>query len=146
MQIEGRKLIFIMNFSVQDFFKFASRMPQIAQILVLTFKNFPGGACPRTPLDISSFFSVPMPGSVSPVSKAKSALCCSVSVGPPKLPVGIHQTGPCLAAQSVKGGAGCGCGWGFKDLCLMDIHLNGKFSVCGGGRGVDSVQSLVLRL
>ena len=38
MQTEGRKLIFIMNFSVLDFFKFASRMPQIAQILVLTFK------------------------------------------------------------------------------------------------------------
>ena len=29
MQIEGTKLIFIMNFSVLDFFKFASRMPQI---------------------------------------------------------------------------------------------------------------------
>ena len=27
MQIEGTKLIFIMNFSVLDFFKFASRMP-----------------------------------------------------------------------------------------------------------------------
>ena len=33
-QIEVRKLIFIMNFSVLDFFKFASRMPQTAQILV----------------------------------------------------------------------------------------------------------------
>ena len=42
MQIEGRKLIFIMNFSVLDFFKFASRMPQIAQILVSTFKVFQG--------------------------------------------------------------------------------------------------------
>ena len=31
MQIEGTKLIFIMNFSVLDFFKFASRIPQIAQ-------------------------------------------------------------------------------------------------------------------
>ena len=53
MQIEGRKLIFIMNFSVLDFFEFASRMPQTAQILVSTFKIFPGegggGACPRTP-------------------------------------------------------------------------------------------------
>ena len=63
-QIEVRKLIFIMNFSVLDFFKFASRMPQTAQILVSTFKIFrgsmppvPGGACPRTPLDISSLFS-----------------------------------------------------------------------------------------
>ena len=25
-------------------------------------------------------------------------------------------------------------------LCRMDIRLNGKFSVCGGGRGVDSIQ------
>ena len=37
MQIEGTKLIFIKNFSVLDFFKFAPRMPQIAQILVSTF-------------------------------------------------------------------------------------------------------------
>ena len=40
MQIERTKLIFIMNFSVLDFFKFASRMPQIAQFLVSTFKIF----------------------------------------------------------------------------------------------------------
>ena len=40
MQIEGRKLIFIMNFSVLDFFKFTSRMPQIAQIFSLDFQNF----------------------------------------------------------------------------------------------------------
>ena len=32
MQFEGTKLILIMNFSVPDFFVFASRMPQIAQI------------------------------------------------------------------------------------------------------------------
>ena len=32
-----------------------------------------------------------------------------------------------------------GCGWGFEDLCCIDICLNGKFSVCGGGRGVGSV-------
>ena len=43
MQIEGGKFIFIMNFRVLDFFKFASRMPQIAQILVSTFKIFSGG-------------------------------------------------------------------------------------------------------
>ena len=43
MQIEGTKLILVMNFSVLHFFKFASRMPQIAQILVLTFKIFQGG-------------------------------------------------------------------------------------------------------
>ena len=43
MQIEGTKLIFIMNFSVLDFFKYISRMPQIVQILVLTFKVVQGG-------------------------------------------------------------------------------------------------------
>ena len=42
MQIEGTKLIFIMNFSVLDFFKFAFRMSQTAQILVSTFKIFQG--------------------------------------------------------------------------------------------------------
>ena len=40
MQIEVTKLIFIINFSVLDFFKFASRMPQIAQVLVATFNIF----------------------------------------------------------------------------------------------------------
>ena len=43
MQIEGTKLTFIMNIGVLDFLKFPSRMPQIAQILVSTFKIFPGG-------------------------------------------------------------------------------------------------------
>ena len=49
MQIEDRKLIFIMNFSVLDFFKFASRMPQTAQILVSTFRIFRGGHAPGPP-------------------------------------------------------------------------------------------------
>ena len=41
MQIAATKLIFIMDFSVLDFFRFTSRMPQIAQIkLVSTFKIF----------------------------------------------------------------------------------------------------------
>ena len=43
MQIEGTKLMFVMNFSVLHFFKFASRTPQITQILVSTFKFFRGG-------------------------------------------------------------------------------------------------------
>ena len=38
MQTDSIKLIFVMNFSMLDFFKYASRMPQIAQILVSTFK------------------------------------------------------------------------------------------------------------
>ena len=73
MKIEGTKLIFIMNFSVLDFFKFVSRMPQIAQIeLVLAFKIFPeGGGGVGMPLDTSPppprnflfFFSLAIPGS-----------------------------------------------------------------------------------
>ena len=57
MQIEGTKLIFIIN-SVLDFFKFASRMPQIAQILVSTFKIFPGGHAPGPPWKFPLFFSL----------------------------------------------------------------------------------------
>ena len=55
MQIEGRKLIFIMNFSVLDLFKFASRMPQIAQNLASTFKIFQG-SMPPDPLEYFLFF------------------------------------------------------------------------------------------
>ena len=57
MQAEGTKLIFIMNRSALDFFKFASRMPQIEQILVSTIKFFKG-SMPPDPLEISSFFSM----------------------------------------------------------------------------------------
>ena len=59
MQIEGTKLIFIMNFSVFHFFKFASRMPEIAQILVSTFKIIQGGGgmhAPRPHRNVLSFF------------------------------------------------------------------------------------------
>ena len=56
MQIEGTKLIFVMNFSVLDFFKFASRMPQIAQIVVSTFKIFRAGDMPQAPLRFPLFF------------------------------------------------------------------------------------------
>ena len=57
MQIEVRKLIFIMNFSVLDFFKFASRMPQTAQIFVWTFKIFRGSMHPDPPRYFLFFFS-----------------------------------------------------------------------------------------
>ena len=56
MQIEVRKLIFITNFSVLDFFKFASRMPQTAQILVSTFKIFCGSTPPDPPRYFLFFF------------------------------------------------------------------------------------------
>ena len=72
MQIEGTKLIF-MYVSVLHVFKFASRMPQIAQILVSTFKIFQGvgGGIPLNPpppppppLRNFLFFSLAVPGSV----------------------------------------------------------------------------------
>ena len=56
MQIEGRKLIFIVNFSVLDFFKFVSRMPHIAQILVSTFNSFQGNMPPAPPGYFLFFF------------------------------------------------------------------------------------------
>ena len=56
MQIEGTKLIFIMNISVVDFFKFASRVRQIAQILVSTFKIFRGCMPPDPPRNFLFFF------------------------------------------------------------------------------------------
>ena len=53
MHVEGTKLIFVMNFSMLDFFKFAPRIPQTAQILVSTFKIFcqegVGGDAPGSP-------------------------------------------------------------------------------------------------
>ena len=57
MQIKGRKLIFIMNFSILDFFKFTSRMPQISQILVSTFKIFQGSPHPPPPSPAPSFLT-----------------------------------------------------------------------------------------
>ena len=65
MQLEGTKLIFIMNFSVLDFSKFAPRMPQIAQVkLISTFKIFRGeGECPGHPYKFPLFLSLAIPGS-----------------------------------------------------------------------------------
>ena len=56
MQIEGTKLIFIKNFSVLDFFKFDSRMPQTALILVSTFKLFRGSMPPDPHRNFLFFF------------------------------------------------------------------------------------------
>ena len=56
MQIEGTKLIFIMNISVLDLFKYASRMPQIAQIFVSAFKIFRGSMPPDPPRNFLFFF------------------------------------------------------------------------------------------
>ena len=69
MQIEGTKLIFIMNISVLDFFKLDSRMPQIAQILVSTFKFFQGSMPPDPHRNFLFFFPWAIPGSA--VNKRK---------------------------------------------------------------------------
>ena len=70
----------------------------------------------------------------SPQSAAVSQPVPKASCGPP----------PDWAMSGVSShrrwGRIAGCGWGFEDPCRMDIRLSGKFSVCGGGRGVDSVQ------
>ena len=60
MQIDGTKLVFVMNCCVLHFFKFTSRMPQIAQILVSTFKIFQlGKGRGGMPLDTPrNFFSI----------------------------------------------------------------------------------------
>ena len=52
----------------------------------------------------------------------------------PKLPVGVHRTGPCLVSQSVEGGAGLNdvVEGGIEGLCDMDISLKGELlSQCG---------------
>ena len=54
-----------MKFSVLDFFKFASRMPQIEQILVSTFKIFPGASPPPSPRRFPPFVSLAILGSVT---------------------------------------------------------------------------------
>ena len=80
MQTESTKLIFFMNCSVLDFSKFASRMSQIAQILVLTFKIFWGmgreeGHAPGPHRNfLLFFFSLAIPGSA--LASLASACCC----------------------------------------------------------------------
>ena len=51
------EMIFIMHFNVLDLFKFTSRMPQIVQILVSTFKIFWGGMPPDPPRNFLFFFT-----------------------------------------------------------------------------------------
>ena len=52
----------------------------------------------------------------------------------------IHWTGPCLASQSVEDGVGLEDAVVFEDICHTGIRPRGNFSICGGGRGVDSLQ------
>ena len=46
----------------------------------------------------------------------------------------------CGVSKPRRWGMTAGCGWGFEDLSRMNIRLNGKYSIYGDGRGVDSVQ------
>ena len=64
MQIEGTKLIFVMNFSVLDFFKFASRMPQIVSTFKTSGVGGGGEGYPWPPTKFPLFFSLAIPGSV----------------------------------------------------------------------------------
>ena len=74
-----------MNFSVLDFFRFTSRMPQIAQILVSTFKIFRGGIPLDPPRNFFFFNSLAVPGSDSELSIYHDYVC--VAAGDPKCPV-----------------------------------------------------------
>ena len=70
MQIEGTKLIFVMDFSVLHFFKYASRMPQIAQAFNIFRRRGRGGGGGgggmlwTPPRNFLLFFPLAIPGSV----------------------------------------------------------------------------------
>ena len=65
MQIEGSKLIFVMNFSVLDFFKFGSRNASDCTDFSLDFQNFSNGACHLNPhWYFLVFFALAIPGCV----------------------------------------------------------------------------------
>ena len=76
MQIEGMKVIFIVNICVLYFITFASRMPQIAQILVSTFKIFRGSMPPDPPRNFLFFFSLAIPGSENLFQEIKVSKYC----------------------------------------------------------------------
>ena len=93
MQIEGTKLIFVMNFSALHFFKFASRMPRITQ----TFKIFRrGGHAPDSPRNfLPFFFPLAIPGSAffSSKSSHNSDLKISAPVATHKVSAGTSRPG-----------------------------------------------------
>ena len=61
--------------------------------------------------------------------------------------MGIHWTGPYLASQNIEDGAGMQDVVRVLKICACTgIRLSRKLSVCGDGRGVDSVLFSVLRL
>ena len=75
------------------------------------------------------FFCVPRSCQIfSPVSRAKSAVCRSVSTGP-QTSCGHPPDWAMSGVSQCRGwGRTAGCGWGIEGLCRMDIRLNGKFS------------------
>ena len=87
------------------------------------------------------FFYVPGHARSSVQWVKRSPQSAAVSQPVPKAPCG-HPPDRAMSGVSKRRrwGRTAGCGWGVEDLCRMDIRLNAKCSVCGGGRGVDSVQ------
>ena len=112
--------------------------------------EFPGACCRFSPGTLVSsffFFCVPSHSRFSVRLVRRSLQSAAVSQPVPKTSCG-HPPDWAMSGISShrRWGRIAGCGWGFEDPCRMDIHLSGKFSVCGGGRGVDSVQFSAKRL
>ena len=87
------------------------------------------------------FFCVPSHARFSVQWVRRSPQSAAVSQPVPKASCGSPPDWAMSGISSHRRwGRIAGCGWGFEDPCGMDICLSGKFSVCGGGRRVDSVQ------
>ena len=127
-----------MNFSVLHFFKFATRMPQIAQILVSTFKMFRGwgwgggGGMPPDPPRNFLFFSLAIPDSAYVAQNYGwnfSASWRNSAVWKPLnkeiLILRLWNTGGCLHFSSRIPG---------EPLNLL-LKLKDQFSAGGGGWG-----------
>ena len=94
-----------------------------------------------TPLTFFFFFCVPGHARFSVRWVRRSPQSAAVSQPVPKASCGPPPDWTMSGVSSHRRwGRIAGCGWGFEDPCRMDIRLSGKFTVCGGGRGVDSVQ------
>ena len=95
----------------------------------------------------TSVFCVPGHARSSVRRVRRSHLSAAVSQPIPKASCG-HPPDWAISGVSKRRSWGrtAGCGCGFEELCRMDIILNRTFSVCVGGRGLDSVQFSVKRL
>ena len=75
MQIEGRKLIFIMNFSVLNFFKSCLQNTTNCTDFSLDFQNFPREHTPRSPRYFL-FVSLAIPGSEEDSAVGRDSVMC----------------------------------------------------------------------